>query len=289
MSRLWRSHSFGTGAEKPHWMNGVTSTANMPITMMPMSTFNIVSRCLNMYFPLPPSRLGFLMNLAKDNTKRLFRSLRTGGTPTSVGLWAAVNAVQQLRKRRKPSKVLLVQKDLEPGATYVIRLPQEGQAPISQTLSNGGIGSELVTTAASLFTSEEPVTEEPEPTEPEPTEPVPPSRRQRRRARRLERLERGTVDLSSVPRRRRRELSKAERKARRRPSRRRVKKARKLQGAAAKSLAKAERKRAPSGRAARKHLKQEKDLSDWERKNEKRSTRRRRRKLAVAKRRLKDD
>ena len=225
------------------------------------------------------------MNLAGVNTKRLLRSLRTGGTPTSIGLWAAVNTVEQLRKRRKPPKALLVRKDLEPGATYVVRIPEEGQAPISATLSSGGIGSELVMAAADLLANEEEIPS----AEPEAVAPAALSRRQRRRARRLERLEKGAPDLDSIPRRQRRQLGKAQGRARRRPTRRRVRRARRLQRTAAKSAAKAERKAAPSRRAVRRHRQAEEAVAGWERKTEKRSTRRRRRKLARAKKSLADD
>lgn len=217
------------------------------------------------------------MNLAGGNSKRLLRSLRTGATPTSVGLWTAVNAAQQLRKRRKPAKALLVRKDLEPGATYVVRIPQEGQPPISQTLSPGGIGSELMA-AADLLTKEESTPEELEPAAtPQLT------RRKRRRARRVEEIEQGVVDVASLRRGQRRKLGKAEEKARRRPTRKRAKKARRLQRTAAKSVAKAERNAAPSRRARRKRRRHEEAVSGWEAKNEKHSTRRRRRKLARAK------
>ncbi len=219
------------------------------------------------------------MNLAGDNTKRLLRSLRTGGTPTSIGLWAAVNAVEQIRKRNKPEKALLVRKKLKPGETYVVRIPEEGQAPISETLASSGIGSELVAAATEMLTSDEsPASPEPEP-EPEPLRL---SRRQRRRAGRLDKLEEGVVDPQSLPRRQRRRLAKAERKARRRPSRRRVRRARRLQKSAAKSLVKAERKAGPSRRARRRQKRREAAAELWQRKNEKRSTRRRRRKLAKA-------
>ncbi len=217
------------------------------------------------------------MNLARGNSKRLLRSLRTGATPTSVGLWTAVNAAQQLRKRRKPAKVLLVRKGLEPGATYVVRIPQEGQPPISQTPSPGGMGSELMA-AADLLTKEESTPEELEPAAtPQLT------RRKRRRARRVEEIEQGVVDVASLRRGQRRKLGKAEEKARRRPTRKRAKKARRLQRTAAKSVAKAERNAAPSRRARRKRRRHEEAVSGWEAKNEKHSTRRRRRKLARAK------
>ncbi|MEE9228368.1 MAG: hypothetical protein V3U47_05300 [Acidimicrobiia bacterium] len=224
------------------------------------------------------------MNLAGGNSKRLLRSLRTGATPTSVGLWAAVNAVQHLRKRRKPAKVLLVRKDLEPGATYVVRIPEEGQPPISQTLSPGGIGSELMAAAADLLTKEESAPEE---LEPAATPQL--SRRKRRRARRVEEIEQGVLDVASLRRGQRRKLGKAEEKARRRPTRKRAKKARRLQRTAAKSVAKAERNAAPSRRARRKRRRHEEAVSGWEAKNEKHSTRRRRRKLARARQSLGND
>lgn len=192
------------------------------------------------------------MNLAGDSTKRLLRGLRTGGKPTSIGLWAAVTAVDQLRRRRKPEKALLLRKDLEPGATYVVRVPQQGQATMTETLSSGGLGSELLTAAAEFLTTEQVPVEEPVE-----AGAVRLSRRGRRRAKRLEKLEQGAVDPDLLPRRQRRELRKAQAKARRRPSRRRVKKAGKLQKAAAKSVAKARRKAAPSRRSARKSRKRE--------------------------------
>jgi hypothetical protein len=201
-----------------------------------------------------------------------------------VGLWAAVNAVQHLRKRRKPAKVLLVRKDLEPGATYVVRIPEEGQPPISQTLSPGGIGSELMAAAADLLTKEESTPEE---LEPAATPQL--SRRKRRRARRVEEIEQGVLDAASLRRGQRRKLGKAEEKARRRPTRKRAKKARRLQRTAAKSVAKAERNAAPSRRARRKRRRHEEAASGWEAKNEKHSTRRRRRKLARAKELLGND
>ncbi len=224
------------------------------------------------------------MNLAGGNRKRLLHSLRTGATPTSVGLWTAVNAVQQLRRRRKPAKELLVRKDLEPGATYVIRIPQEGQRPISQAIFPGGNGSELMAAAADLLTKKEPTTEE---VEPNATPKL--SRRKRRRVRRVEEIEQGVVDVASLRRGQRRKLSKAEEKARRRPTRRRAKKARQLRSTAAKSVAKAERKAAPSRHARRKRRRREKTVSRWEAKNEKHSTRRRRRKLARARKLLGND
>ena len=140
---------------------------------------------------------------------------------------------------------------------------------------NGSLASTLVEVAASFM---EPGDEEAELQVETPKI----SRRQRRRTARLASLDAVEFDREALPRRRRRKLDRAERLARKRPGRKRVRKARHQQKRAAKAYAKSERRAQPSRRRRRKIRGAERELEYLQAKVEKRSTRRRRRKLRKA-------
>jgi len=113
------------------------------------------------------------------------------------------------------------------------------------------------------------------------------SRRARRRTSSLSSLKDAEFDPDALPRRQRRKLSRAERRARQRPSRRRVRKARQHQKAAAKTYARIERRARPSRRKRRQIRAAQRDLAYRQAKADTRSTRRRRRKLRKAEKALK--
>ncbi len=129
------------------------------------------------------------MNLAGNQAKQLFRSLRTGARPSVVGLWAAATAVDQVRKRSQgPKKELIASKKLKPGESYVIRMPGKDEGSLTDALSpgtriaeietvgdEGSIASQLFGAATELIGA---ATEEA--TEPEAAPSL--SRRQRRQA-----------------------------------------------------------------------------------------------------------
>jgi len=125
------------------------------------------------------------MNLAGNQAKQLFKSLRTGASPTTVGLWAAATAVDQMRKRTgRPDKELIVSKKLKPGESYVIRMPGAEEGSLAESLAPGTQIAEIETTdegsiASQLFTA---ATELIGAAGAEPEEAPSLSRRQRRKA-----------------------------------------------------------------------------------------------------------
>jgi len=124
------------------------------------------------------------MNLAGNQAKQLFKSLRTGASPSTVGLWAAATAVDQLRKRSsRPDKELIVSKKLKPGESYVIRMPGAEEGSLAESLAPGTRIAEIETTdegsiASQLFTAATELIG----AAAEPDEAVSLSRRQRRQA-----------------------------------------------------------------------------------------------------------
>ncbi|MDH3606107.1 MAG: hypothetical protein OER12_03840 [Acidimicrobiia bacterium] len=247
------------------------------------------------------------MNLAGNQAKQLFKTLRTGGRPPTVALWAAATVVDQIRKRQRPDRELIATKKLKPGESYVIRVPKEGEASLASTVGNDtvatvtsagdrSITSELLAAATDLIgaatASDEPPTDEAPVAstlsrrqrrkarrsaekEAEPEEPAALGRRETRRAERLASLDGFEVDRQSLSRRRRRKLRRAEARARRRPSRRRTRKARRQHKQAAAALR-------PSRRARRKLQAATNEVEYRTAKVERRPTRRRRRKLKKA-------
>lgn len=86
------------------------------------------------------------MNLAGNQAKQLFKSLRTGSRPSVVGLWAAATAVDQMRKRSKGSgKELIATKKLKPGESYVIRMPGKDEGSLAASLAPGDVVAEIET------------------------------------------------------------------------------------------------------------------------------------------------
>jgi hypothetical protein len=160
------------------------------------------------------------MNLAGNQAKQLFKSLRTGSSPSVVGLWAAATAVDQMRKRSpRPKKELIAKKKLKPGESYVIRMPGSDEGSLAESLApgtrvaeietsdEGSIASQLLTAATDLIGA---ATQEPEPTaELE----VAPSlnRRQRRKAAKTEAEEPAAEEpAAKLNRRQRRKAAKTE-------------------------------------------------------------------------------
>jgi hypothetical protein len=176
------------------------------------------------------------MNLTGDPAKQLFKAVRGDASSGTVGTWAAITAVDFLRRRRakKPARELLLRKKLKPGESYVIRVPGKDEAGMEQGQkysvtrvggSDNGIVAGLANAAATLFGVEEDETQPSPEATPEPEL----SRRERKDARRRALVEEGRVDAPNLRRRPKRKLEKAERRALERPTRRRVRKARKLQ------------------------------------------------------------
>jgi len=247
------------------------------------------------------------MNLAGNQAKQLFKTLRTGGRPPTVALWAAATVVDQIRKRQRPDRELIATKKLKPGESYVIRVPKEGEASLASTVGNDtvamvssagdrSITSELLAAATDLIgaataSDDQPTDEEPlapalsrrqrrkarrvDAAAAEPEEPAPLSPRKARRAERLASLDEFEVDRQSLSRRRRRKFKRAEARARRRPSRRRVRRARSQHKQATAALQ-------PSQRGRRKLKAATNEVEYRNAKVERRSTRRRRRKLKKA-------
>ena len=86
------------------------------------------------------------MNLAGNQAKQLFKSLRTGSRPSVVGLWAAATAVEQMRKRSTGSgKELIATKKLKPGESYVIRMPGKEEGSLAESLAPGTVVAEVET------------------------------------------------------------------------------------------------------------------------------------------------
>ena len=86
------------------------------------------------------------MNLAGNQAKQLFKSLRTGSRPSVVGLWAAATAVDQMRKRGKSSgKELIATKKLKPGESYVIRMPGKEEGSLAGSLAPDTLVAEIET------------------------------------------------------------------------------------------------------------------------------------------------
>ena len=69
------------------------------------------------------------MNLAGNQAKNLFKSIRTGNPPSIVGMWAAATVVDQIRRRKRPEKELLLRKKLKPGQA------RSGSCAITPTVS----------------------------------------------------------------------------------------------------------------------------------------------------------
>ena len=152
------------------------------------------------------------MNLAGNQAKQLFKSLRTGSSPSVVGLWAAATAVDQMRKRsRRPDKELIASKKLKPGESYVIRMPGKDEGSLAETVApstliadietsdEGSIASQLFSAATELIGA---ATQEPgKVAEPEMAAPL--SRRQRRKAARSEAAE----PIAKLSRRQRRKAA----------------------------------------------------------------------------------
>jgi hypothetical protein len=116
------------------------------------------------------------MNLAGNQAKNLFKSIRTASRPPVVGMWTAATVLDQIRKRKRPARELLFRKKLKPGESYVIRVPAKGEGSLAEAVPEDtvvaeigereeSIGSELLSTAAGLLSaavqteSEEPETE----------------------------------------------------------------------------------------------------------------------------------
>lgn len=250
------------------------------------------------------------MNLAGNRAKHLFRSLRTGGSPPIIGLWTAATAVDQIRKRStRPAKELIVRKQLKPGQSYLIRVPGKGEAPLAGSLPAGtqvaevdppgeepSIATQLLDAATDLLAAGVEAKEEAGVAE------TPDRRRRRRRRRRkasetsdgpaaakvsrrdsrLASLDDFETDRDALPSRLRRKLNRAEKRARKRPSRRRVRKARKQHKRAARASAGVEQPAQPSRRRRRRLRAATRNLEERRAKVDKRSTRRRRRKLRNA-------
>jgi hypothetical protein len=86
------------------------------------------------------------MNLAGNQAKQLFKSVRTGSSPSVVGLWAAATALDQMRKRSKSSgKELIATKRLKPGQSYVIRMPGKEEGSLAESLAPGTVVAEIET------------------------------------------------------------------------------------------------------------------------------------------------
>lgn len=246
------------------------------------------------------------MNLAGNRAKHLFRSLRTGGSPPIIGLWTAATAVDQIRKRStRPAKELIVRKQLKPGQSYLIRVPGKGEAPLAGSLPAGtqvaevdppgegpSIATQLLGAATDLLAAGVEAKEEAGVAE------TPDRRRRRRKASetsdgpaaakvsrrdsRLASLDDFETDRDALPSRLRRKLNRAEKRARKRPSRRRVRKARKQHKRAARASAGVEQPAQPSRRRRRRLRAATRNLEERRAKVDKRSTRRRRRKLRNA-------
>ena len=153
--------------------------------------FTSRSRFWNMIEPRRRPRLGLKMNLAGNQAKNLFKSIRTGNSPSVVGMWVAATVVDQIRKRKRPDKELLLRKKLKPGQSYLIRVPGEGEASLAEQVpsdtvvadvadSEESIGSQLLSAAAGLISDAAEVRAEPMADDPAPGRQ---SRRQRRRER----------------------------------------------------------------------------------------------------------
>ncbi len=234
------------------------------------------------------------MNLAGNQVKQLFKALRTGARPSTVGLWAAATAVDQLRRRSRPARELIVSKRLEPGESYVIRVPGDGESPLAASISSDtsvstgdASGAEASITTQILSAPTELVTaaNETEPVEPDLEAPTT-SRRQRRRASRIASLDEAELDREVLPRRQQRRLGRAERRARTRPSRRRIRKARRRQKRAARAYAHSKHTSRPSRRKRRRRRAAERQVEYRQARVDRRSTRRRRRELRKAQKQL---
>jgi hypothetical protein len=177
------------------------------------------------------------------------------------------------RQRRRAARE--AQRAAEPAAKVSRRQRRRAsRAPVEETVpAEESFGSSLVDVAASFMAGDDAPAED---------APAKLSRRQRRRSDRLTTLEDVEFDRDALPRRRRRKLGRAEGRARKRPSRRRVRKARKQQRRAASTSERIERRSRPSRRKRRKIRAAERNLEYRRGKVEKRSTRRRRRRLRKA-------
>lgn len=236
------------------------------------------------------------MNLTRDPSKQLLKSLRTNARPAQVGGWAALTALDMMRKRsaRRPSREKIISKRLEPGKSYVIRMPAEPGDALEKDTSYrlakaGSVGTAVVAAAGELLTSvlgdseeSKPMVAEVTPGPAEEEAPAKPSRRERRREKRLAKLDRGTVDDEGLSRRRRRRLARTDRLARKRPTRRRIRRARKQQKRARAELTEAEQRAVMSRRRRRKLAKATRLQEAWDDKVARRSTWRRRRKARKA-------
>ena len=151
------------------------------------------------------------MNLAGNQAKNLFRSIRIGSPPSIVGIWAAATVVDQIRQRRRPAKQLLLRRKLKPGQSYVIRVPGEGEGSLKEQVPAGtvvaevadaeeSIGTELLSAAAGLVGAAAESGAKPAAAEATPKV----SRRKLRRQARLATLHEADLDREALSRRRRR-------------------------------------------------------------------------------------
>lgn len=262
------------------------------------------------------------MNLAGNPSKNLFRSLRVGSRPSVVGLWAAATVVEQIRKDRRPKRERLRKKILEPGQSYLIRVPGPGEASLADAAPPGtvvadagleeeSVASQLLSAASGLVQAAT-TTEAASPAEDDQSgsesltgtlvevaasfmgeddvvageAPVELGRRRQKRQSRLASLEEVEIDRDALPRRRRRKLKRAERRARKRPSRKRVRRARRQQKKSLRAAARVQRRNQPSKRQVRKVSAAEQELAHRQDKLDKKSTRRRRRKARKAEKEL---
>lgn len=261
------------------------------------------------------------MNLAGNPSKNLFRSLRVGSRPSVVGLWAAATVVEQIRKDRRPKRERLRKKILEPGQSYLIRVPGPGEGSLADAAAPGtvvadagleeeSVASQLLSAASGLVQAA--TTEAASPAEDDQSgsesltgtlvevaasfmgeddvvageAPVELGRRRQKRQSRLASLEEVEIDRDALPRRRRRKLKRAERRARKRPSRKRVRRARRQQKKSLRAAARVQRRNQPSKRHVRKVSAAEQELAHRQDKLDKKSTRRRRRKARKAEKEL---
>jgi len=252
------------------------------------------------------------MNLAGNQSKNLFKSLRVGSPPSVVGLWAAATVVAQIRKDRRPKRELLLKRKLKAGESYMVRVPGEEEGSLSEAVDadtviadvgaeEESVASQLLSAASGLigaataeaasadsddlpggesFTSTLVEVAASFTGGDESVEQTPEKvgRRRRRRDSRLAKLDEVEIDRDAVPRRRRRKLKRAERRAHKRPSRRRARRARRQQKKSLRALARADRRSQPSRRQNRKLATAQLKLERRQAKLDKKSTRRRRRK-----------
>lgn len=145
------------------------------------------------------------MNLAGNQAKNLFKAIRTGRSPSVVGLWTAATVVDQLRQRTRPKKELLLRKTLKPGQSYVIRVPGKGEAALTETVPadtvvaeatdpEPSIASQLLATASGLLAAAAVPDEQPDEQESVADKPKRVSRRQRRKERRAAKQETAPVE-----------------------------------------------------------------------------------------------